>query len=162
MSEFEAQVRDALSTLDGTTESAVALLTGLTSEEIASFGGIGSSRVKILHDAANKLRNYLTGNDVQKEVPWCPAYAYAAIRHVERNVDLDIDPCDDHGHDHGMFGRYAGPYMVMMQPSVAMALANLLDEIATFSERNPTAPGPGRTILTLAQAILGIGVDNGH
>ena len=84
--------------------------------------------IDLLRRAAAKLRALATPiQPASLADSWCPGYAHAAIRHVERNVDLDIDPCPDHGNDHGMFSRYAGLYVALMHPPVALALADWLD-----------------------------------
>ncbi len=101
--------------------------------------------------AASKLRELATPiqpSDLGES--WCPEYAHAAIRHVERNVDLDIDPCPDHGDNHGMFSRYAGRYVALMHPPVALALADWLDEAA----KNRRGLANDARALAVARAVL--------
>lgn len=45
-------------------------------------------------------------------------------------------------------------YLALMHPPVALALADLLDNIATFAEINSEIPGPQEPVLTLARTIL--------
>lgn len=103
--------------------------------------------------------------------PWCPDYTYAAIRHVQRNCDLDFD-CDVHtDRDQDQcraFGMYDGPYVAMWHPGVALLVAELLDANAIYwerIERQNARPGDGLTrvmpnegetaALKLARAING-------
>lgn len=50
---------------------------------------------------------------------WCPDWTYSAIRHVQRNCDIE---CSKHGDDAGedddclSFGRYDGPYVAYANP----------------------------------------------
>jgi hypothetical protein len=98
---------------------------------------------KVLRELAEPIRPASPSED------WCFEYAHFAIRHVERNVDLDINPCPDHGHDHGMFGRYSGRYIALMHPPVALALADWLDWVADG------IPGTATTkAVAVARAIL--------
>jgi hypothetical protein len=104
----------------------------------------------LLRRAAAKLREHAT--PIQPCVPagsWCPEYAHAAIRHVERNVELDLDPCPDHGDVHGTFSRYAGRYVALMHPPVALALADLLELAADRSTLVPADAFEG-----VARAVL--------
>jgi hypothetical protein len=91
---------------------------------------------ELLRRAAKELREH--AEPIRPASPsedWCFEYAHAAIRHVERNVDLDINPCPDHGNDHGMFGRYSGRYVALMHPPVGLFLADLFDEVADSVEQ---------------------------
>lgn len=45
-------------------------------------------------------------------------------------------------------------YITLMHPPVALALADVLDGIATFAAANPDLPGPQGRVLVLARAIL--------
>jgi hypothetical protein len=71
----------------------------------------------------------------QHERPWCPVYTRAAVRHVERNVDLDLD-CNEHPDGCGRFDMYDGEYVAMIHPPVALALAAWLDDVADSTPAN--------------------------
>lgn len=112
---------------------------------------------ELLRRAAKLLREHaLPIKPASIAESWCFEYAHYAIRHVERNVDLDIDPCPDHGHDHGMFGRYSGRYIALMHPPVALALADLLDECAESVEQEGGIVQDSTTVgcVDVARAVL--------
>jgi len=98
--------------------------------------------------------------------PWCTSYAYAAIRHVQRNCDIDVE-CDRHADrdDCLSFGMYDGPYVAMWHPGVAELVAAVLDNVGKGLEY-PSGRGPDpverqraeglyRHELALARAING-------
>jgi hypothetical protein len=114
---------------------------------------VATVTAELLRRAAAKLRERAEPiKPASTAESWCFEYAHFAIRHVERNVDLDLDPCPDHGHDHGMFGRYSGQYIALMHPPVALALADLLDAHVPLFEG--LDPAPDHEVFTLARAIL--------
>jgi len=80
----------------------------------------------LLREAAERLR--AKANEAQHKRPWCPEYTWAAVRHVQRNVEVE---CADHGDDPDAecfsFDMYDGHYVAMMHPPVALALADWLD-----------------------------------
>jgi hypothetical protein len=99
--------------------------------------------VAVLRDLAGKA---------QHERPWCPEHTYAAVRHVERNVDLDLD-CPDHaGEGCPRFDMYDGRYVALMHPPVALALAELIDEFIEGDAE--THAEEDWAIVILARAIL--------
>jgi hypothetical protein len=110
---------------------------------------------ELLRRAATKLREQ--ARDTQQDHPWCPVSLRASIRHMNRNVDLDID-CPVHGDEWcGEPGRYDGEYIALMHPPVALALADLLDAHADAAEQWPThndTPDKALSALILAREIL--------
>lgn len=92
--------------------------------------------VELLERAAAKLREL--AEPTQRKYEWCPDYTWAAVRHVERNCDVE---CEAHGDDQECwsFGRYDGKYVALMHPSVALALADWLEaEAATIGIPEPS------------------------
>ena len=68
--------------------------------------------------------------------PWCVSWTYTAVRHVQRNLDIE---CSEHEWgtekegECNRWGRYAGYHIAGMHPGVALALADWLDEVAADS-----------------------------
>ena len=91
--------------------------------------------------------------------PWCPAWTYSAVRHVQRNLDLD---CVEHEYgteregDCNRWGRYAGYHIAGMHPGVALAVADWLDSTAGFLEDRVTIWGD-QYALAAARVYLGTG-----
>ncbi len=60
--------------------------------------------------------------------PWCPTWTHDAIRHVQRNVDIDCSAHDDDGgavsEDCRRFGRYDGEH-IAAEANPAHALAEV-------------------------------------
>jgi hypothetical protein len=100
------------------------------------------SAAELLRRAAQTLRERAEG--AQHTTAWCPDYAHVAIRHVQRNCDLDVDfHCTVHGDRRGcgMFGMYDGAYIALMHPPVALALADWLEATAESVEANDAYDG---------------------
>lgn len=86
---------------------------------------------ELLRRAAEALRKSVA--EAQHSKPWCPESLTWAIRHLDRNVDVEQympEPCAEHGNDCGRPGRYDGGYIALMHPTVALALAAWLEEEA--------------------------------
>lgn len=91
--------------------------------------------VDLLRRAAKTLREH--AEKAQHEHPWCPDYTWTAVRHVQRNCDLEVD-CATHGDDRTdcwSFNMYDGRYVALMHPPVALALAQWLDITADNLEQ---------------------------
>ncbi len=88
---------------------------------------------ELLRRAAEELR--YRASAAQHQRPWCPTYTHIAVRHVERNVDLDIEH-DEHPDGCDRFGMYDGEYVAMMHPPVALALAAWLEDVADETPAN--------------------------
>lgn len=92
--------------------------------------------------------------------PWCPAWTYGIVRHVQRNMDSD---CTEHpwGSEHegdcNQWGRYAGYHIASWHPGVALAVADWLDKIAWSVEVDPDLISRigGDEALAVARAYLG-------
>jgi hypothetical protein len=109
----------------------------------------------LLRRAAALLRE--RGTAAQHREPWCSEYLYGAIRHVQRNVDRESllgGDCPTHGSDYDHCsgpGMYDGPYVALMHPPVALALAESLESFVLVWERDhevwPAAMAVARAIL---------------
>lgn len=56
--------------------------------------------------------------------PWCKEYCYSAIRHVERNCDIECG--EDHGDEMcNRFGRYDGKAIAQFPEDIAFLLAEI-------------------------------------
>lgn len=112
------------------------------------------TEVDLLRRAAETLRAH--AEEAQHRQPWCSDYTWSAVRHVQRNCDFV--ECDTHGTDPeaacGQFDMYDGRYVALMHPPVALALAELLEDIAAYKELNPAIPGPTEVVLSVARAVL--------
>jgi hypothetical protein len=88
--------------------------------------------VDVLKRAAAKLR---TEAEVAGTNEWCPDYMWAGIRHLMRNCDLEVE-CDKHPEDFSGSSKcggpdmYAGRYVALMYPPVALALATTMEKVA--------------------------------
>lgn len=115
----------------------------------------------ILRRAAKTLRDHAEAT--QHAEPWCPEYLHYAVRHVQRNVDLDLD-CKDHGTDCGQPDRYDGRYVALMHPPVALALADWLTAEAEmhdwFESQGTSVSADFVQSLITARAILREGEDH--
>lgn len=69
--------------------------------------------------------------------PWCPEWTYTAVRHVQRNCDIE---CSEHEWgtekegECNRWGRYAGYHIAGMHPGVALAVADWLDQYVGWIE----------------------------
>jgi hypothetical protein len=92
--------------------------------------------VDLLKRAAAALREQ-AGAALHDDDPWCPEALYWGIRHLKRNVDLDLD-CPAHpasscpGPD-----MYGGRYVALMHPPVAVALAATMEKVAWMGALDP-------------------------
>jgi len=86
---------------------------------------------ELLQRAAAALREH--AEKAQKERPWCPEYTWSAVRHVQRNVEIDCATHDDRG-DCWSFDMYDGRYVALMHPPVALALAACMEQVAWMGE----------------------------
>jgi hypothetical protein len=92
--------------------------------------------------------------------PWCPAWTYSVVRHVERNMDSE---CSEHpwGSENegecNTWGRYAGYHIAGMHPAFALAVADWLD--AEYRSSRAGEPGGIECVsnlpLMVARAYLG-------
>jgi hypothetical protein len=89
--------------------------------------------------------------------PWCPAWTYSVVRHVNRNMDSE---CSEHPWgsesegDCNQWGRHAGYHIAGMHPAFAVAVAEWLDEVAADSHASlPAWVESGA--LKIARAYLG-------
>lgn len=91
---------------------------------------------------------------------WCPDWTYEAVRHVQRNMDIEcpvhqpwngpdrIDEC-------GRWGRYDGRFIATMR-QVAPTLPKILTELATLIDLLGDRGGDLEDdALTVARAVLG-------
>ena len=109
---------------------------------------------ELLRRAAETLRT--SAEKADHSQPWCADVAYGAIRHVRRNVDREsyAEPCEHEG-ECGLFGMYDGPYVALMHPPVALALADHLEAIAPlFDGLADDGVDDGHEAIRLARAIL--------
>lgn len=90
--------------------------------------------------------------------PWCPSWAYTAVRHVQRNLDIE---CSEHEWgtekegECNRWGRYAGYHIAGMHPGVALAVANWLDIEAGILEKElPDPTGGWAEARAVARAYL--------
>ena len=63
---------------------------------------------------------------------WCPDWTYQAVRHIDRNVDIE---CSKHPYDYNgtevchHWGRYDGDYVAAASPSVVLAILAELEAL---------------------------------
>jgi hypothetical protein len=93
--------------------------------------------------------------------PWCLSWTYSAVRHVQRNLDIDCLEHEEGTEKEGecnRWGRYAGYHIAGMHPGVALAVADWLDVVAAEVEQCPadafTATDP-KPALAVARAYQG-------
>lgn len=108
----------------------------------------------LLKRAAGVLREM--AGKAQSREPWCAEYTWSAVRHVQRNCEIE---CGLHGDvDDGQcssFDMYDGRYVALMHPPVALALADLLEEAAFVAEGNGLVDDDRyKAEAVLARAIL--------
>ena len=71
--------------------------------------------------------------------PWCPDWTWQAVRHVNRNMDMECPahPWDsDSEGECNTWGRYAGYHIASWHPGVALAVADWLDYAAEVDDFN--------------------------
>lgn len=106
---------------------------------------------ELLSRAAKVLRE--RAEESQNKRPWCSEYTWSAVRHVQRNCDIE---CERHGADLGAecwsFDMYDGRYVALMHPPVALALAEMLEDIVKIGKIQHLGP-PSRAVV-VARAIL--------
>src|SRR3990167_5729154 len=54
--------------------------------------------------------------------PWCKSYTYQAIRHVQRNCDLDCPQHPEYADECPQFGKNDGPFIAAIAESGPVAL----------------------------------------
>lgn len=73
--------------------------------------------------------------------PWCSDWTYQAVRHVNRNMDME---CPEHTWDDGRdnecntWGRYAGHHIAAWAPVVALAVADWLTHLGDTLADDPS------------------------